>query len=498
LSDVARRQSALDAVVIGAGPNGLVAAITLAEAGLAVHLVEAAGTIGGGTRSAPLTLPGFVHDVCSSVHPLARIAAPLRAMPLERFGLDWIEPPLCLAHPLDDGSAAVLARSIDETIASFDDEDDARAYENELSPLVGSADELFAEILGPLRLPKSPLVLSRFGARALRSCVGLARGYRTPRARALLAGCAAHSFLPLDHLFTASFALVFPLAAHASGWPIPRGGAQSIADALGHHFRSLGGTIETGRPVRTLRELPSARAYLFDVTPRALALIAGDALPASYRRRLGRFRYGPGVFKIDYALDGPIPWTNPECARASTVHLGGTLEELVASEQAVWRGALSPRPFVLVTQPTLFDQSRAPQGMHVAWAYCHVPAGSGVDHTDTLEAQIERFAPGFKRRILARRRLTGDDLEAYNANYVGGDINGGALDGLQLFARPVLRHDPYATPNPSIYLCSSSTPPGGGVHGMCGWFAARSALARTFGANLKEKARGSTTTGAPS
>ena len=475
------RSNDLDAVVIGAGPNGLVAAITLAEAGLGVRLVEAGETIGGGMRSAALTLPGFVHDVCSSVHPLARIAPALRRMPLDRFRLSWIEPPIALAHPLDDGSVAVLARSMEETVASFEDEDDARAYAADISPFVRNADALFEEILGPLRPPRSPLVLARFGVSALRSAVGLARSYRTPRARALLAGCAAHSFLPLDHLFTASFALVFPVAAHTAGWPIPSGGAQSIADALGHYFTSLGGTIETGRSVHALSELPSARVYLFDVSPRALARIAGDALPASYRRTLGRFRYGPGVFKIDYALDGPIPWTNPSCALASTVHLGGTLEELAESEQAMWRGTLAPRPFVLVTQPTLFDRSRAPEGMHVAWAYCHVPHGSTVDRTDAIEAQIERFAPGFKRRVLARHKLSGADLEAYNPNYVGGGINGGALDGLQLFARPSVRPDPYSTPNPAIYLCSSSTPPGGGVHGMCGWFAARSAIGRVFG-----------------
>jgi phytoene dehydrogenase-like protein len=477
------RSQDLDAVVVGAGPNGLVAGITLAQAGLSVLLVEAGATIGGGMRSASLTLPGFVHDVCSSVHPLARIAPALRAMPLDRYGLSWIEPPVALAHPLDDGSVAVLARSMDDTVASFENEDDARTYAEEISPFIGEADDLFEEILGPLRPPRSPLVLARFGVSALRSCVGLARGYRTARARALLAGCGAHSFLPLDHLFTASFALVFSVAAHTSGWPIPSGGAQSIADALGHYFTSLGGRIETGRPVRALSELPLARAYLFDVSPRALARIAGDALPASYRGRLGRYRYGPGVFKIDYALDGPIPWRNPECAQASTVHLGGTLEEVQDSEVAVWRGALSPRPFVLVTQPTLFDRSRAPEGMHVAWAYCHVPPGSTADRTEAIEAQIERFAPGFKRRVLVRKTLTSADLEAYDENYVGGDINGGAMDGLQLFARPALRLDPYSTPNPSIYLCSASTPPGGGVHGMCGWFAARSALARAFGSN---------------
>jgi phytoene dehydrogenase-like protein len=474
------RSNDLDAVVVGAGPNGLVAAITLAEAGLSVLLVEAAETIGGGVRSAALTLPGFVHDVCSSVYPLARIAPALRAMPLERFALSWIEPPVALAHPLDDGSVAVLSRSIDETVQSLENDDDAQAYREDISPFVSQADALFEEILGPPRLPRDPLVLARFGLSALRSSVGLARRYRTPRARALLAGCAAHSFLPLDHLFTASFGILFPVAAHTSGWPIPSGGAQSIADALAHYFTSIGGRIETGRPVRALSELPAARAYLFDVSPRALARIAGDALPASFRRRLDGFRYGPGVFKIDYALDGPIPWRNPQCSLASTVHVGGTLEELAESERAVSRGTIAPRPFVLVTQPSLFDRSRAPEGMHVAWAYCHVPSGSTVDCTETIEAQIERFAPGFRRRVLARQRLSSAALESYNENYIGGDINGGAFDGLQLFARPVLSADPYATPNPSIYLCSSSTPPGGGVHGMCGWFAARSALARAF------------------
>jgi phytoene dehydrogenase-like protein len=482
-----------DAVVVGGGPNGLVAAITLAAAGLDVHLVEAAKTVGGGVRSALLTLPGFVHDVCSSVYPLARIASPLREMPLDRHGLEWVEPPLALAHPLDDGSAAVLARSIDETTASFDDADDARAYVDEIAPLVGSAGALFEEILGPLRPPRSPVVLGRFGLRALRSCEAIARGYRTARARALLAGCSAHSFLPLDHLFTASFALVFATAAHASGWPIPRGGAQSLADALAATFEELGGTIETGRPVRSLSDLPTARAYLFDVIPRDLARIAQDALPSGYRRQLARYRHGPGVFKVDYALDAPIPETNPACARASTVHVGGTLEEIAASEQAMWRGQLSPRPFVLVTQPTLFDPTRAPHGKHVAWAYCHVPHGSVADRTAAIEDQIERFAPGFKRVILARHRLDGAALASYNANYVGGDINGGAIDGLQLFARPVLRADPYSTPNRSLYLCSSSTPPGGGVHGMCGWFAARSALARVFDVKIGAPSRASVT-----
>lgn len=475
-----------DAVVVGAGPNGLVGAITLAEAGLAVHLVEASATIGGGARSGALTLPGFVHDICSSVHPLARIAPPLRAMPLERFGLDWIEPPVALAHPLDDGSAAVLLRSIDETVASFDDTDDAAAYRSEIAPFVASADPLFEEILGPLRVPRSPFVLGRFGLQALRSVAGMARRFRTPRARALLGGCAAHSFLPLEHLFTASFALVFPVAAHVAGWPLPRGGAQSLADALAHYFVSLGGTIETGRTVRALSELPSARAYLFDLTPRALERIAGDALPGSFRRSLARFRYGPGIFKVDYALDGPIPWANADCARASTVHVGGTFEELVASERAVWRDDVSDRPFVLVTQPTLFDASRAPQGMHVAWAYCHVPHGADIDRTAVIDAQIERFAPGFTRRIVARHTTSSAALEAYNPNYIGGDICGGAIDGLQLFARPGLRLDPYATPNPSLYLCSSSTPPGAGVHGMCGWFAAQSALRRAFGRRVVE------------
>jgi phytoene dehydrogenase-like protein len=476
----------LDAIIVGAGPNGLVAAITLAQAGLAVRLVEARPTVGGGARTAELTLPGFLHDVCSAVHPLGRLSPALRALPLEGRGLHWIDPPLALAHPLDDGSAAVLARSIDETTDSFQDEEDAAAYRATWAPLVRDAAPLYSEILGPLRPPRHPIVMARFGVRAMRSARGLVRMFRTERARALIAGCAAHSFLTLEDPFSAAFGLVLGVAAHVVGWPIPRGGSQAISDALAAHLVSLGGAIETGHVVRSLEDLPPARAYLFDVAPRSLARIAGDALPAGYRRRLERFRHGPGVFKLDLALDGPIPWRAPECALAATVHVGGTFDEISESERAMARGEHAKRPYVLVAQQSLFDPTRAPAGRHTAWAYCHVPSGSSLDRTEAILAQIERFAPGFRDRIQARHAMGTAAFETYDANYVGGDINGGAVDGLQLFARPVLRAVPCATPNPALYLCSASTPPGGGVHGMCGWFAARTALQRVFGYALPD------------
>ena len=474
----------LDAVVVGAGPNGLVAALTLARAGLAVHLVEASATVGGGARTSELTLPGFLHDVCSAVHPLARISPALRALRLEERGLTWIDPPIALAHPLDDGRAAVLVRSIDETTSSFEDGEDAAAYRAIVKPLVDDAHALYEQILGPLRAPRRPSTMIRFGLSAMRSARGFVRMFRTERARALFGGCAAHSFLALEDPFSAAFGLVLQIAAHVVGWPIPRGGSQAIVDALVLDLRSLGVTIETGHPVASLAELPPARAVLFDVAPRSMARIAGDALPALYRRRLERFRHGPGVFKLDLALDGPIPWRAAACARAGTVHVGGTFEELSESERAMARGEHAKRPYVLVVQSSVFDATRAPHGKHTAWAYCHVPAGSTADRSEIILAQIERFAPGLRDRILARHTFNTRTFAEYNANYVGGDIAGGAVDGLQLFARPVLSAVPYATPNPALFLCSASTPPGGGVHGMCGWFAARTALARVFGQTL--------------
>ena len=472
-------RSEYDAVIVGTGPNGLSAAVELARTGLKVLILEAKATIGGGTRTSPLTLPGFLHDVCSAIHPLGVGSPYFRTLPLEQHGLEWIFSPAEVAHPFDDGSAVTLERSIPETARQFGA--DASAYERLFTPFVERFHELTPMILGPLRFPKAPFLLARFGFSALRSIEGLARArFRGEKARAMFAGIAAHAQLPLDRFATASFGLVLGMAGHAVGWPLPRGGSQSIANALGACLSRNGGELVTSSAVSSLEELPKARAYLFDVSPRQLMSIVGARLPARYRRRLDRFRYGPGSYKIDWALSAPIPWRSPECARAATVHLGGTIEEIAASEAAVWRGEIAERPFVLLTQPSLWDDTRAPPGMHTAWGYCHVPHGSNESVRERVEAQVERFAPGFRELIIARHETTASELEQYNPNYVGGDINGGLASFMQLFFRPVFRLDPYTTPLRDIYLCSSSTPPGGGVHGMCGYWAARSALSRVF------------------
>jgi phytoene dehydrogenase-like protein len=473
------QRSEYDAIIVGAGPNGLSAALELARSGLKVLIYEAKETIGGGTRTSPLTLPGFLHDVCSAIHPLGVGSPYFRTLPLEQHGLEWIFSPFEVAHPFDDGSAAYMVRSIAETARQFGS--DAGSYERLYTPYVERFHELTPMILGPLRFPKAPFLLARFGLQALRSAEGLARSrFRDPRARAMFAGIAAHAQLPLDRFATASFGLVLGMAGHAVGWPLPRGGSQQIATALSSCLAENRAELVTGHPVSSLRELPTARAYLFDVSPRQLMSIVGERLPVRYKRRLERFRYGPGSYKIDWALRGPIPWRSPECAQAATVHLGGTLEEVAASEAAVARGEIHERPFVLLTQPTLFDASRAPSGMHTAWGYCHVPHGSTESVRERIEAQVERFAPGFRDLIVARHETTAAELERYNPNYVGGDINSGLASFAQLLFRPVFRLDPYSTPLRDIYLCSSSTPPGGGVHGMCGYWAARSALARVF------------------
>lgn len=466
----------VDAVVIGAGPNGLAAAITLARAGCTVLVLEAAGTVGGGTRSAELTRPGFIHDICSAIHPLGLGSPFFQGLPLAQYGLDWIQPPAPLAHPLDDGSAVVLERSIAATAGTLGR--DGPAYTRLMGPLAADWDRLAADLLGPLPLPpRHPLALARFGLRAIRSAAGLARSwFEEEPARALLAGMAAHSMLPLTRPVSAAFGLVLGLLGHAVGWPLPRGGAQRIADALAAYLRALGGQIETNRPVASLAQLPPCRLVLADVTPRQLLALAGERLPVGYRRQLQRYRYGPGAFKVDYALDGPVPWRAAACGRAGTVHLGGELAQIAAAEQAVWQGRPPERPFVLLAQQSLFDPGRAPAGRHTLWAYCHVPPGYDGDMSGRIEAQIERFAPGFKERILARHTLGPAGLEAYNANYIGGDINGGLQDIRQHFARPALRLNPYSTPVKGLYLCSASTPPGGGVHGMCGYHAARAAL----------------------
>ena len=472
------RRTTYDAVVIGSGPNGLAAAVALAQEGRSVVVYEAKDTIGGGCRSKALTLPGFTHDVCSAIHPLGYVSPFFRTLPLERYGLEWIHPPAPLAHPLDDGTAVVLERSLYDTAQTLGC--DADRYITCMTPLVQGWHDVVEALLGPLRIRSlllHSLALAPFGLAAIRSARSFVRHYfREQQAQALFAGLSAHSMQPLEAVMSAAPGLMLGVIGHAAGWPLPRGGSQHIVEALAAYLRDLGGEIITDREITTLTELPAARAVVCDVTPRQLLRIAGRALPAEYRRSLERFRYGPGSFKIDYALSGPIPWKAKACLRAGTVHLGGTLEEIALSEREVWQGEHPTRPYVLVAQQSLFDDTRTPAGKHTAWVYCHVPAGSTFDMTERIEAQIERFAPGFKDLVLARHITSASDLEQYNANYVGGDINGGVLDIRQLYTRPALRLDPYTTPDKRIFICSSSTPPGGGAHGLCGYFAARAVM----------------------
>lgn len=468
-----------DAVVVGSGPNGLSAAITLAKMGAKVLIMEAKPTIGGGMRTQELTLAGFHHDVCSSVHPMGLASPFFRTLPLSEHGLEWMFPEAELAHPLDNGDALILERSIEATSTQFDR--DAASYRRLMTPLADNYEKVLDEFLGPLRIPHHPVVMAVFGAVAIQSAAGLAkRIFREPRARAFFAGMAAHSMMPLEQATTAAFGLMLGMLAHAVGWPIARGGSQTIAAALASYLKSLGGEIVTDCEVRTLADIPPARMMLFDVTPRQLLRIAGDRLPAGYCKQLEAYRYGPGVFKIDYALSDPVPWANPSCARAGTVHLGGTLAEIARSERTVWQNKHADHPFTLLVQPTLFDSTRAPAGKHIAWAYCHVPNGSDVDMTAQIDQQIERFAPCFRDCVLARHTHTAMAMEAYNPNYVGGDINGGVQDLRQLFTRPVMRAVPYSTPVEGMFFCSSSTPPGGGVHGMCGYFAALAAQVEQY------------------
>lgn len=472
----------MDAVIVGSGPNGLSAAITLAREGLSVLVLEGKGTIGGGARTGEVTLPGFHHDICSAIHPMSVVSPFLRALPLADHGLEWAWSPAAIAHPFDDGTAATLEVSVDATASRLGE--DEQTYRRLMKPFAAVAGKVFDDILRPIAAlppPKHPITLARFGLLGLQSAVRLASRFRTAHARALLAGSAAHSFLPLEHTGSASFGLALILAGHATGWPAAKGGSVAIVGAMAGYLRSLGGEIRTGHLIRSMSDVPESRAVLFDVTPRQLADIAGDELPPRYVRKLRRFRYGPGAFKVDWALDGPIPWKNAECARSATVHVGGTLEEIAAHERAVFHGRMTERPFVLCAQQSMFDPTRAPVGKHTGWAYCHVPHGSMEDATESIERQIERFAPGFRDRILGRRTINTAQYEEHNPNMIGGDIAGGANTMLQFLTRPFPRLDPYSTPNRRIYLCSSSTPPGGGVHGMCGYWAARSALKRVFG-----------------
>jgi phytoene dehydrogenase-like protein len=473
-------RDAYDAVVVGSGPNGLAAAITLARAGRSVVVFEARDKIGGGCRTAELTLPGFAHDVCSAIHPMGVASPFMRTLPLEQYGVEWIQPPAPLAHPFDDGSAAVLERSIKATGGWLGA--DAPAYRRLMEPLVDHWEQLVGDALGPLPLPpRHPFVMAGFGLEAIRSVRGVAESrFKGERARALVAGIAAHAMLSLEQPVSAAFGLILGMLGHAVGWPIPRGGSQTIVDAMAAYLRSLGGEIVTGVEVESLEMLPSARAILCDVTPRQLLRIAHRQLPTGYQHRLMRYRYGPGVCKVDLALDGPIPWKAQACLRAGTVHVGGPLPEIAAAERAVWRGEHAEQPYVLLAQQSLFDPTRAPAGKHTVWAYCHVPSSSSMDVSERVIAQIERFAPGFRDRILAKHVFTAADMEHYNPNYIGGDINGGVQDLWQLFTRPTIRVNPYAMPVKGLYLCSSSTPPGGAVHGLCGYFAAKAALRGAF------------------
>lgn len=467
-----------DAVVVGSGPNGLAAAITLQQNGLSVLLIEAKQTIGGGMRTEELTLPGFKHDICSAIHPMAGNSPFFRTLPLEKFGLEYIYPKVCAAHPLDDGTAGVLYHSMEETANALGI--DKNAYLNLIRPIVNDWSLIDKDVLAPLSFPARPFKMAAFGLKAMSSALQLSKRFSSVKAKALWAGMAAHAIQPLSNLTTSAIGLVLMSAAHIKGWPLPKGGTQSLANALANYFQSLGGSILTGTYISSLQQLPNARAVLFDITPRQLLQIAGHTFSSLYKWQLNRYRYGMGVYKIDWALAAQAPFTNEECRKAGTLHLGNTIEEIAEGEALIAKGGYPEKPFVLAAQQSLFDSSRAPEGKHTLWAYCHVPNGSKKNMTDTIEKQIERYAPGFRERVIGRHVMDTAAMESYNANYIGGDINGGIIDIEQLFTRPALRFSPYRTSAKGMYICSASTPPGGGVHGMCGYHAAARALKDIF------------------
>jgi phytoene dehydrogenase-like protein len=472
-----------DAVVVGSGPNGLAAAILLQQNGLSVLLIEGKDTIGGGMRSAELTLPGFIHDICSAIHPLGAASPFFETLPLAAHGLEYIYPEIAAAHPFDNGNAAILKHAVDETAVFFGA--DEQAYKNLIRPVVNDWPFVVSDVLGPFHFPKHPLAMARFGLTALRSAASVAGRFKTEQAKGFFAGMAAHSMQPLTNLSTSAVALVLLATGHLNGWPIPKAGSQQIANALALYFISLGGKIETNIYIKSLDQLPSAHSILFDITPKQLLQIAGHRFSNIYKWQLQRYRYGMGVFKVDWALDGPIPFKDETCRRAGTVHIGNTFSEIAAAEQLTWDGVHPEKPFVLLAQQSLFDPSRAPGGKQTVWAYCHVPNGSMVDMTEAIEKQVERFAPGFRERILAKHVMNTAQMKEYNPNYIGGDINGGVMDIGQLFTRPALRWSPYKTSAKGIYICSSSTPPGGGVHGMCGYHAAKRVLKDIFSISVK-------------
>ncbi len=473
-----------DAIVVGSGPNGLAAAITMQREGLNVLLVEARPTVGGGLRTAELTLPGFRHDICSTIHSLGVMSPFFSTLPLAEHGLEYAFPEIAAAHPLDNGTAGVLKGSVSETAALLGEDGDT--YRRIMAPLVRDWPLIAGNILSPLKFPGHPLAMAKFGLTALRPATHLAKRFKTREAKSLWAGIAAHSIQPLSNIATSAFGLVLAASAHIRGWPASKGGSQSMANALLSYFTSLGGRFRPDFEVGSLSQLPSSKAILFDLTPRQMQRIAGERFSGFYNRQLAGYRYGVGIFKVDWALDGPIPFINEDCRKAGTVHLGNSFEEIAAYEKAIWSNDLSHKPFVLMVQQSVFDRTRAPEGKHTVWGYCHVPHGSTTDMTPAIEAQVERFAPGFSKLILARHTMNTAQLEAYNPNLVGGDINGGVIDITQLYTRPALRFSPYRTSAKGLYICSSSTPPGGGVHGMCGYHAARRALKDIFKMNISK------------